>query len=256
MQRPTAYRVELDVFAGPLDLLLQLIEQEQMDITSISLAHVTDQYLAYLRLVEERHPDELAEFIAIAARLLVIKSRALLPQPPRTDDDTDGDIGEDLVRQLREYRRFKRVAQTLRDRDEASLHMYLRALPSSSTLRAEPRLDLEDTSLDDLIASLRDLLQDEATEADSSLVTPYAVTISQRMEHIDAMLRTRGKLQFADLLGRDHSRLELIVTLLAILEMIRARRVTVSQQERFGPIAIEVPTAEDVAADQAPTPDA
>ena len=101
MQRPTAYRVELEVFAGPLDLLLQLIEQQQMDITAVSLARVTDQYLAYLSLIEERRPDDLAEFIAIAARLLVIKSRALLPQPPRTDDEAEEDIGEDLVRQLR-----------------------------------------------------------------------------------------------------------------------------------------------------------
>ncbi|MBN1640730.1 MAG: segregation/condensation protein A [Anaerolineae bacterium] len=245
MERPTAYRVELEVFAGPLDLLLQLIEQEQMDITEISLAKVTDQYLAYLRLVEERQPGELAQFVAIAARLLVIKSRALLPQPPRTDADEEEDVGVDLVRQLREYRRFKQVAMTLRDRDEAGLHMYLRALPGARTTRIEPRLDLENTSLDDLIDALRSLLEDETVATDDALIVPYAVTISERIDHIGTVLRARGRVRFTELLRQGHSRLELIVTLLAILEMIRTKRVTAHQETLFGPIAIEALRGED-----------
>ncbi len=255
MQRPTAYRVELDVFTGPLDLLLQLIAQEQMDITEISLARVTDQYLAYLSLGEERRPDELAEFVATAARLLVIKSRALLPQTPREPTQEAEDIGEDLVRQLREYRRFKQVAMTLRDRDEADLHMFPRAVPSARAVRIEPRLDLEDTSLDDLIEALRGLFEDAAPQTDDALVVPYKVTIGQRIEHISAMLNRRGRLQFTELLPQGHSRLELIVTLLAILEMIRLKRVVVQQDQIFGPIAIEALTGEPAGSASDPAPE-
>ncbi len=237
MERSSAYQVQLDVFSGPLDLLLHLIEQEQLDITAISLAKVTDQYLAYLQLVQERRADDLVEFVAIAARLLLIKSRALLPQPPVEEDDEE-DVGEDLVRQLREYRRIKQVASALRERDEAGLHMYLRTVPTARILNLEPRLDLGETSLGDMIEALRGLLLEETEVEDEFAVEPYEVTIGQRIEHIQALLRRREQVQFQDLLHERASRLELIVTLLALLELIRSANIIVRQERLFGPILI------------------
>ncbi|HUT21497.1 MAG TPA: segregation/condensation protein A [Anaerolineae bacterium] len=238
MERSSAYQVRLDVFSGPLDLLLHLIEQEQLDITAISLAKVTDQYLAYLEVVQERRADDLVEFVAIAARLLLIKSRALLPQPPVEDEGEEEDVGEDLVRRLREYRRIKQVASALRERDEAGLHMYLRTVPTSRVLNLDPRLDLGDTSLGDMIEALRVLLQEETEAQDEFAVEPYEVTIGQRIDHIQRLLRQHDQLEFQDLLRESASRLELIITLLAVLELIRSGDISVTQQRLFGPISI------------------
>lgn len=233
------YQVRLEVFEGPLDLLLYLIEQQELDITAISLARVTDQYLAYLRLLEEQRPDDIADFCATAARLLLIKSRALLPQPPRIQDEEE-DLGEDLVRQLRAYRRFKQAAEALRERDEAGLHMYLRTAPAPRALNLAPRVDLGDTTLQELIDALRALLLDEEAAGGDLDIVPYRVTIAQKIDEIDRRLQGSTALQLDDLLAAGTPRIEIIVTLLAILEMIRVGRVHVRQEALFGPIAIEV----------------
>jgi segregation and condensation protein A len=245
MAQASEYLVQLEVFSGPLDLLLHLIEQQQLDITAISLARVTDQYLAYLEMVHERRADDLAEFVAIAARLLLIKSRALLPQPP-TAEGQEEDVGDDLVRQLREYRRFRQAASLLRERDEAAFHMYLRTVPTAKVLNLEPRLDLGETSLGDMIEALRALLQEEVEAEDAFAVEPYEVTIDQRIELIEGLLRQRDRIQFQELLGEHSSRLEVIVTLLAVLELIRSRSVAVAQPHLFGPISITVNHSGDV----------
>lgn len=245
MAQSSEYLVRLEVFSGPLDLLLHLIEQQQLDIAAVSLARVTDQYLAYLEMVHERRADDLAEFVAIAARLLLIKSRALLPRPA-TAEEQEEDVGDDLVRQLREYRRFKQAASLLRERDEAALHMYLRTVPTAKVLNLEPRLDLGETSLVDMIEALRALLQEEAEAEDAFAVEPYEVTIGQRIDHIQGLLRQRGRVQFQELLDEHSSRLELIVTLLAVLELIRSRAIAVTQSHLFGPISITVNHSDDV----------
>jgi segregation and condensation protein A len=235
MQAPV-YQVQLEVFEGPLDLLLHLIEHNELDITAVSLAQVTDQYLAHLRLIEDRRPDDIADFLVVAARLLLIKSRALLPQPPALVQEEE-DVGEDLVRQLREYRRFKRIAEVLQQRNQDGLHMYPRTIPASRFLKLEPKLDLAGTSLDNLIEALRGLLQE--IEVDDQLgVVPLTVTIDQKMLEIDRLLHTRPALTFDDLVQSDTSRLEVIVTLLAVLELIRVGRVQALQDSLFGPISI------------------
>ena len=145
-----AYQVQLPVFKGPLDLLLHLIEQQELDITTIALAQVTDQYLAYLQYLHEASPDDLTAFLTVAARLLLLKSRALLPRPPQAMEETE-DVGEDLVRQLREYRQFKQIAHYLRERDQDTMHMYPRDLPVSKLVAGwQPKLDLSGTTLEDL----------------------------------------------------------------------------------------------------------
>lgn len=237
MEQPV-YRVDIEVFQGPLDLLLHLIEQQELDITTISLAQVTDQYLAYLRVIHDRHPDDLAAFLVIAARLLLIKSRALLPRPPSTGAEQEEDVGEDLVRQLREYRRFRQVAAVLRKRHQEGLSSHLRTVPTSKVLNLTPRLDLEGTSLDDLIEALRAMLVGEFGDSDELSVTPYRVTIGQQIERISGLLASRREATFLDLLPQNSSRLETIVTLLAVLEMIRAGRIAVRQESLFGTIAI------------------
>jgi segregation and condensation protein A len=237
MDQPT-YQVRLSVFTGPLDLLLHLIEQQELDITAVSLAQVTDQYLDYLRMIECARPDDLADFVVVAARLMLIKSRALLPRPPKIDEQDD-DIGDDLVRQLVEYRRFKQIAQFLSERAQTGAHMYPRTVPVSKLSQTwTPKLDLGETTLDDLIGALQSLLQQE-TETSSDLgVVPHTVTIEQKIEQIQASFCLDRVLTFHSLLTNAASKIEIVVTLLAVLEMVRAHQVTVNQEHLFGEILI------------------
>jgi segregation and condensation protein A len=249
----TAYQVQLPVFEGPLDLLLHLIQQQELDITTIALAQVTDQYLAYLAVrkeatlgspADQEHiSDELASFLAVAARLILIKSRALLPRPPSEADDAQDD-GEDLVQQLRLYRRFKEVAGYLQERDQESLHMFARTLPPGAQVEGwQPKLDLSGTTIDHLTAALYSLLQEAEDEAPELGPLVHTVTIEDKITQIRARLATEGNVTFRSLLSKSYSRVEVIVTFLALLEMIRHHRVSVRQETLFGPIVIEA-TAE------------
>ena len=153
-----AYRVRLPVFDGPLDLLLNLIEREELDITKIALALVADQYLAYLKQIEEAHPDNLADFLVVAAKLVLIKSEALLPRPNRPSSESELDVGKDLAEQLRLYKLFKGAANRLGQRQEQGLRTFVRLAPPP---KIEPRLDLSDVDLDDLLAAVRLALEIE-----------------------------------------------------------------------------------------------
>jgi Segregation and condensation protein ScpA len=124
----SAYTVQLPVFEGPLDLLLHLIERAELDITRVALAQVTDQFLGYLAAMQERHMDEVVSFLVIAARLLQIKSEALLPRPPQREAGEE-DPGEELARQLRLYKAFKKSAEFLQQRESLGLRSYLRLAP-------------------------------------------------------------------------------------------------------------------------------
>ena len=235
MERQT-YRVQLPLFEGPLDLLLELIAQQELDITTISLAQVTDQYLAYLRVVEQIRPDDLVDFLVVAARLLVIKSRALLPRPAPVLEE---DIGEDLVRQLYEYKRFKEAAGLLQQRNQRGLHVYPRTVPPptpAGRLAISP--DLEGTSLDDLITALQSLLSEGAQDEVQLSVTLDTVTIDQKITLIKELLLAHRQLTFEELLQDASSRMEIVVTLLALLELVRAGRVSLRQERLFGPISV------------------
>jgi segregation and condensation protein A len=244
-----AYQVQLPTFKGPLDLLLHLIQQQQLDITTIALAKVTDQYLAYLAVRKEDTldspedqedvSDELAAFLSVAARLLLIKSRALLPRPPSDTDDVE-DEGQDLVQQLRLYRRFKEVAEYLQERDQKSLHMFARTLPPAAQVEGwVPKLDLSGTTLDDLTSALYALLQEAEERAPELGTLVHTVTIEDKITQIGTLLSARSQVTFGSLLSETFSRVEVIVTFLALLEMIRDHRVAVHQEMLFGPISIK-----------------
>lgn len=219
-----------------MDLLLRLIEQQELDITAVSLAQVTDQYLQYLRVVEQVRPDDLADFVAMAARLLLIKSRALLPRPPKTVEQ-EPDLGDDLARQLEAYRRFKQAAQMLQERDAAGAHMYPRMAPPPKLFK--PRLDLDGTTLEHLIDALQALLsQEEAAEAGLQ-VPRHQITIEDQIARISDLLSAQSVLAFSHVLGDAPGRIQVIVTLLALLELIRSGRVRVHQNALFGEIQIE-----------------
>jgi segregation and condensation protein A len=243
------YRVKLairtgesiEVFEGPLDLLLHLIEKDELDITRVSLALVTDQYLEYIRQAEHINPDNLAEFLVVAAKLLLIKSRALLPKPPLSATEDEEDVGDELARQLIEYKRLKELAEQLRDREAQGLHAYLRVAVIPDLDR---KLDLSGVSLGDLLAAARQALSLVPTRPVDGIVKPVGLSVADQIQVITALLARRGSFSFQRMLRKATSRSEVIVTFLAVLELIKRRRVRVEQEKLFGEILVfSVPEA-------------
>jgi len=232
-----AYTVKLELFEGPMDLLLRLIEKQKLDITRVSLAAITDQYLMHLHLVEEIRPDAIADFLVVAARLLLIKSRVLLPKPPVLQgEEEEEDPGDQLARQLIEYKRFKEIAQLLRQKTEAGLRAYPRLAPPP---KIQSRITLEGLSVADLANVLREVLQSQpASEPVNHVMTPITIRIEDSIEHILRLTQRRRQFSFRHLLASSTSRMEIIVSFLAILELVKRRRIRVHQERLFGTILI------------------
>jgi segregation and condensation protein A len=232
----SGYSVETSVYEGPLDLLLQLIERAELDITRLSLAQVTDQYLQHIRNLPEKLADEVSAFLVIAARLIQIKSEALLPRPPARETGEE-DPGEALARLLIAYKRYRQIADHLAERDTAGLRTYLRLAPPP---KVEGAIDLSGITMDDLVAAAQAILG-KASNAPSlnSVVGPQRVTIREKINLITAILRQNRHATFRSLLAANHSRLEIVVTFLALLELIKRHLIEVAQDGLFGDISIE-----------------
>ncbi len=236
----SAYQVQTEYFAGPLDLLLHLIEKEELDITQLALAQVTDQFLAYVEALRGHLDlDEVANFLVVAARLMVIKSRALLPQTPRSTTVTEAVAPEEdeLVQQLRAYRQYKHMAQRLQERMAAGLRTYIRMVPVETPIVY--RLDLSGVTLVQLKQSAqRALFPSEGPQPQQALVRPK-ITIVQQIRLIRERLIQWQRVSFSHLLSPQPTRLEAAVTLHALLELIKQRAVQVHQAQLFGDMLVE-----------------
>ena len=229
------YTVTIPVYEGPLDLLLQLIEHAELDITAVSLALVTDQYLAYIHQMQVP-ADEISAFLVVAAKLLQIKSEALLPRPPVRAAGEE-DLGEMLARQLQIYKRFKELSNWLDDRETRHLRTYLRVAPPP---KVESRLDLSDITLADLMTAAEDIFAEEAEKlALETVISAPRITIREKISLIAERLRMSRNASFSDLLGQKPTRLEVVVTFLALLELIKRYCVSAQQERLFSDIQIE-----------------
>ncbi len=242
------YEVQLPVFEGPLDLLLHLIKREELEITAISMSQITDQYLVYLALMQEREADDLADFLVMAARLLWIKSLALLPRPPRPMAETEEEDPADvLAHQLREYKLFREAAGWLQGREAGGLRAYVRiAAPPTPPRRMTPG----DVTLDDLLQALEHALAETPPLATAEeMVSSITVTIAQQIGRITRATGRTRRISFRELLTEVASRIEIIVTLLALLELVKQQRVSMAQQQMFGEIVIAPLEATPAASD-------
>lgn len=235
------YRVNTNVYEGPLDLLLQLIEKAELDITSLALAQVTNQFLAYLDQMEDREPGEVSAFLVVAAKLLQIKSSALLPQQEFTEvsgQDEDEDPGEALARQLITYRKFKEISRWLDLRQEAGLHSYLRVAPVP--YKVETKIDLSDLTLEDFIEAASEVLNlnKQNLQSINTVVSFPRITIRDRIRTILNLLQEGKQLIFGNI-PRENSRIERVVSFLAMLELIKRNIVQAYQQSLFGDIVLE-----------------
>lgn len=233
------YTISVPAFAGPLDLLLHLIERQELDITVISLAQVTDQYLHQIEALKENRLPHLIDFVVVGARLVWIKSQALLPRSPVTplEGEESEDPAELLVRQLKVYRQFKQSAEFLKQREAAGLRTYLRVVPPP---RVTSKLDLTGVTPGALLKAMLDVLERlQQQEASMEVARPRPVTVEGQMEQVRLALQTRPQLYLTELLSSQVNRVEVTVTLLAVLEMIKRREATVQQPVLFGPILIQ-----------------
>jgi segregation and condensation protein A len=232
------FELKLSVFQGPLDLLLNLIEREELDITTVSLAQVTDQYWAYLHPASGLDPEALAEFIAIGARLLYIKSRALLPElRPQPREEEKEDAGEALAQMLVEYKRFRQAAETFRDLEERGQRAYPRLVPPKGVLLPP---GLKGVTLDGLLSIFQEALSRQAVEEPTEGAIPREpVTVDEKIETVMAAVeRGRGRASFRALVEACTSRTEVIVVFLAVLELMKGSRIYAEQEESFGDIAL------------------
>jgi len=232
-----AYPVRLQMFEGPLDLLLHLIKQNELNIYDIPIALVTKQYLEYLDLMQVLNLDVAGEFLVMAATLIHIKSRMLLPRPDPTQEDPEEDPRDALIRRLVEHQKYKAAAELLHERETVRSAQWMRpdALVAGIAGEApEPELEVD---LFSLMAAFRNVLQ-RARERPQVQLPPEYISIEARIEALLERLSETEACGFEDLFDDVDTRPGLIVTFLALLEMIRLKLVRVFQAGSFGPIRV------------------
>lgn len=229
------FEVQLGVFSGPLALLLHLIESRQLDVLSVPLADVADAYVAHLATTPI-DPAQLAEFVAIAAQLILLKSRSLLPGEvmPGLTDAADEPDEEELRRRLLEYRALRDVARALGERDLAS--PMVRREPRESDLPAAAVVAMAPSLLAEALRALAAIPEPEAPPPE---IVAREITIAMQIAVLRAALAAGGRVVLQHVLATCRSRTEATVTLLATLELVRRRQVRVQQRELFGPIVLE-----------------
>jgi segregation and condensation protein A len=233
--RPMPVTIKLERFEGPLDLLLHLIKRDEIDIYDIPIARITQQYLAYLELMRALDLEVAGEFLVMAATLMRIKAKMLLPAPQVDAEEDEGDPREELVQRLLEYRQFKEAASTLRLREDERRRLYERGLlPTEED--AGP-LPLAPASLFDLMDAFHRVIA-RIPEPAVYEVRTEVFDVEEKMAEIARAVAEDGSVMFSALLMRCRARAEMVVTFVALLELIKVGQVTVIQAEHFDDITI------------------
>ena len=235
----TDYKVKLEIFEGPLDLLLYLIKRDEIDIYEISIERITRQYLEYLQAFKELNLDIAGEFVVMAANLIYLKSRSLLPidqQPPDEEAEED-DTRWDLIRQLIEYKKFKEAAAQLHVRALEQERIFTRD-GGATTTTADAPLRLAEVGIFQLIHAFQDVIK--RVEARENLQEMFGehFTVSDKIDIILKRVADGASVRFTELFGDIASRVEIVVTFLALLELIRLKQVRAIQRNVFDEIEI------------------
>ncbi len=238
----TGFEVHITIFEGPTDLLLHLVRRQQVDIAEVNLAEVTGQYLSYLKTLEELNVELAAEFIVVAAHLIYLKSRMLLPVQDDEEDeaeDMDLDPQAELARRLEEYRVYRDAAGLLDESRKLRQKLFLRSTDEDQI--GTGLIELTDVSIFDMVAAVGELLR-RATPAPPRVVQRRTVTVSERLPEILNELYAAGNaaVRFTELVDMPASRVYIIVTFLAILELIRRGRVVVGPVEGHSNFTVQL----------------
>ena len=229
-------RVQLEIFEGPLDLLLHLIKKNEVSITDIPIATITEQYLATLEVMQTFNLDVAGEFLVMAATLIHIKSRMLLPLTDGEEDEEEGaDPREELVRRLLEYQRFKDAADQLERREVLTRDVFVRSVAPAEEV---PAPGFREVSVFELLTALKQVL-DRLPKDVVHEVMLDKITVREKMTLLLDHLRAQGKTLFESLFAEVKTRMEVVVTFLAMLELVKVRAIRIFQEEATGPIQIE-----------------
>jgi len=231
------YKVSLDMFSGPLDLLLYLIKEAEVEITEVPIATVADQYLEFITGVDSLDINVAADFLVMAATLMEMKSRSLLPTEEVSFDEVE-DPGFELVKQLMEYRKFKDLSERLQQKNEERSKKFAR-LARFKLDEKDDEKPLEEVSLWDLVDAFRRMMKETLGQMEYQ-VEYSEVSVKEMMEVIMAQLRSVAVTAFASLFANARGRIRMVVLFLAMLELIRLKRIRAEQPSRFGEIQISL----------------
>lgn len=251
-RRSEAYQVELSGFQGPMDLLLYLIQKDELDIYDIPISHITEQFIKHIEIIQMISLDQAGEFMAMAATLLVIKMKMLMPRHGEDDgEEEEEDPRSELVRRLLEYKRFKEAAVKLQncESERAQYHVRSQRYPFVDHLDLEPELKIE---MFDLLSALAGVL-DRVQAAPVHAVTREPYTVEEKITLIRTSLAERETLRFEECFRDDAIRMEVVVTFIAILELVKRGQLEVYQTEPLGPIWLRSRDAEDADEDTVAT---
>ncbi len=243
-----ALQVKLPVFEGPLDLLLHLIEKNKIDIYDIPVSSITDQYLESIRQMELQDMNVASEFLVMAATLLEIKCRMLLPKGPEGEEEEDEDPREELVQRLLEYKMYKYISYELKDMRTQAGRSFFRGRsmpPEVETFSPPPDYEmlLGGATLSDLSRMMKEALRRSRERVDPvrggfRKIEKEEINLEDKISHVASAVRSRGRVSFRELLEKQHSRMEVIVTFLAVLELARAGQATLEQTDIDGGIVL------------------
>jgi len=236
-EKSPAYKVHLPIFEGPLDLLLHLIKTNEIDIYDIPISVITDQYLEYLGLMKEVNIDVAADYLVMAATLAYIKSKMLVPAPEDSSEDNDEeDPREELVQRLLNYQRFKKAAEALSNHEILGRDIFPRS--ESDLAEGEGEDEIDEASLFDLMEALRGVLTKIEGKEQILDFTKEKIVLKDKMVEILERLAGIEYILFEDLFVSTKSRIEIIFTFVAMLELIRDQKIKTLQVKKFGSIRI------------------
>lgn len=235
-------KVKIDAFEGPLDLLLHLIQKAEVDIYDISVSEITDQYVAFIRDMQQFELDIASEFLVMASTLLSMKSKMLLPKPEVLFDESELeeelDPREELIRRLLEYKRYKDVADTLREQEVKRSLLYTRAADDLSPYMEQEEVNpVQNVSLFDLLDAFQLALK-KTDEKPMTTVHRDEISIDDRMKEMLGYLREHGRIGFQTLFQQSRAKYDIVVTFLALLELMKNHQVRCVQFQLFDEIWI------------------
>ena len=236
------YEVKLELFEGPLDLLLYLVNKSEVNIVDISVSVVVTQYLEYLDLMKELNIDVASEYLHMASILIRLKARELLPADQNENVEQEDGIynREQLVAQLLEYKKFKEAAGALKVFESEQFGAFSRGCPEVIEKSEKPdEIDLGNISIFDLLTAFKKVLERSENEKEYNHVVEYdAVKIDDKIEYVLTMVSDKGEVRFEELFENDHRKIVMVVTFMAILELIKMQEIVFRQEQNFGCIYV------------------
>jgi len=234
------YAVKIDAFEGPLDLLLHLIKESKVDIWDIKIVDITDQYLNYIKTMENLNLNIASEYLVMASELIEMKSKMLLPRYQEENEEEEIDPREQLIQKLIEYQKYKDMTKSFKELEEVRHEFYTKTPESLKEYVEEGTVITSDVTLDDLMNAFQKFLERKKLEKPlSTTVTKKEITVEERRKSIRNILKEKKKVDFFELF-EEYTKEYIVVTFLAVLEMAKKQELTIYQENNFDNIICEV----------------